>query len=124
MGKNAIQARIWRRGRILIGGDWGKELLLAKKKNKKALRHARAGLIWGQIGICFEYIGKDMWREVVEPRPNYLERLGPDCERKSAAGRVGTGEKGWNERWLRWVSDEFRKIILPKAAEMNRYGKD
>lgn len=64
VGKNAIQARIWGRGRILIGGDWGKELLLAKKM---ALRHARAGLIWGQIGICFEYIGKDMWREVVEP---------------------------------------------------------
>ena len=95
--------------------DSGKGLLLSRNKGAKADTY---WVVWGQIEICFEYIGRDIWREVWKLQLSREVRT--RLWKENAGERVGIESKEW--KVFEVVSDTFRKIIL--AAGLNRCGKD
>lgn len=62
-GENAIWTKMWRIGGMLTGEDWGRRLLLARNKGTKACTY---WINLEKTAVCFEYMAKDMWGEVVE----------------------------------------------------------
>lgn len=93
--KSALWAKIWGMGRILIGEDSGKGLLLTRNRGTKGDTY---GPMWE---VCFEYIGRDMWREVWKLQLS--REAGTRLWKHVAGGSVwnrGQGGKGlWGGEW-------------------------
>lgn len=113
--KKAIWAKIWEIGRILIGKDSRNGLLLARSKGTKSDTY---WIIWGQPGVCFEYIGGDMCREVWELQ---LSREVMTRQWKESAGRrVGIENKEWKVFEVMSDRSGFLKFTIICLGKLNK----